>query len=240
MSIDIVSRKEWGAKTPPDPSRPFVAQGMVANFFLHHTVTVAPGGDEKAEMRSIEAAHMADGSRAIDYGFCLGRTGIFYEGRGWGVQDGATATGFGAIPDGNYYGREVTVALLGNYETLPMTDALVDKLREFIALAVTMGFLTKMHAIRGHRDVRATACPGKNAYARLDEIKVPWVAPPTGGFLMALDDKEQDEVLAASRSWSIFTDRLKLAYPKDPANTDSHIKQAADAMLADIKKAGGA
>jgi hypothetical protein len=131
-------------------------------------------GDEKAEMRTIQAQHQAAGSRDIDYGFCLGRTGIFYEGRGWGIQDGATATGFGKEPDGNYYGREVTLCLLGNYELLTLSDAQVDRIREFIALAVDLEWLHVNPMIRGHRDVRATACPGQHAYDRLDDIKVPW------------------------------------------------------------------
>lgn len=170
MSITIVSRKEWQAKPP---TKPFIKQGTVSEFFLHHSVS-ADLGDEKAEMRSIQALHQAAGARDIDYGFCLGRKGTFYEGRGWGNQDGATATGQYKIPDGNYYGREVTLCLLGNYENLILGDAQVDRIREFIALAVDLEYLHVNPRIRGHRDVRATACPGQHAYDRLKDIRVPW------------------------------------------------------------------
>jgi N-acetylmuramoyl-L-alanine amidase len=179
--IEIVSRAEWKAAPP---TKPFLSQGIVDNFFLHHSVT-PDIGNEKEEMRRIDLSHKASGARAIDYGFCLGRTGTFYEGRGWFVQDGATATGFGAEPDGNYYGREVTVCLLGNYENLKLSDEIKDLLREFIAMAVDLKALKKNPVIRGHRDVRATACPGQNAYDRLDDIKVPWEEDD-----MALNDKE--------------------------------------------------
>lgn len=169
--MDIVTRQEVGYAPP---TKPFVAQGIVANFFLHHSVT-PDIGDELEELRRIDRDHKADGSRAIDYGFAMGRDWTIYEGRGWFVADGATATGWGPVPDGNYYGREVTLVLLGNYQDRLLSDKGVDRIREFIAMAVDLGALTKTHTTRGHRDVRATACPGDHAYDRLDDIRVPWV-----------------------------------------------------------------
>lgn len=182
MSITIVSRKDWGAKPP---AKPFLQQGTVSDFFLHHSVS-ADIGDEKAEVRAIQAQHQAAGSRDIDYGFLYGRTRKFYEGRGWGIQDGATATGQGAIPDGNYYGREVTLCLLGNYEVLALSDEQVDDIREFIAMAVDLQYLHANPMIRGHRDVRATACPGQHAYDRLGDIKVPWTEKEDLAWLLPL------------------------------------------------------
>jgi N-acetylmuramoyl-L-alanine amidase len=187
--IEIVSRKEWGAKKP---TKPFLKQDIVLDFFLHHAVS-ADVGDEKKEMRTIQAQHQAAGSRDIDYGFALGRTGTFYEGRGWFIQDGATATGFGEKPTGNFYGREVTLCLLGNYENLKLDDAQKDRIREFIAMAIDLGALKKNPTIRGHRDVRATACPGQHAYDRLPDIRVPWEEDE-------LTDKEKDQLAAASRA----------------------------------------
>jgi peptidoglycan recognition protein len=170
MTLVFVSRDQWGARPP---TKTQVKQGMVDNFFLHHAVS-ADLGDEKKEVRGIQKLHQDDGSSDIDYGFLMGRTGTIYEGRGWGIQDGATATGFQRDPDGNFYGREVTLCLLGNFEVAQLSDELVDRIREFIAFAVEQGRLKEDPVIRGHRDVRATACPGQHAYDRLDDIRVPW------------------------------------------------------------------
>lgn len=166
--MKIVTRAQWGAKPP---TRPHTIRGSVGLVFIHHTVT-ADIGDEAEEVRRIQAQHQADGSSDIDYGFLMGRTGTIFEGRGWGVTDGATGQDVDPSKPFDYYmSRELTMAFLGNYETLVPTPAQLDACREWIAESpdLTVGLV-----IRGHRDVRATACPGDHLYDDLDIIRVPW------------------------------------------------------------------
>jgi hypothetical protein len=154
--------------------------GPVYEVFIHHTVTLAPNGDEKAELRSIQAAHMAAGASDIDYAWLIGRKGVAYVGRGWSVADGATGQDKDPQHPFDYYmGRSYGIAALGNYETTAPTVTQLNAYRELISQGIAGGFVLTAPTIRGHRDVRSTACPGKYLYAKLDYIRTPWVPPVT-------------------------------------------------------------
>lgn len=54
-----------------------------------------------------------------------------------------------------------------------MTDAQVQAARGIIAEGQRLGHIAANFNVRGHREVKATACPGKNAFARIHEIRTP-------------------------------------------------------------------
>ena len=165
--MQLVSREQWGARPPTSP---LIDRGPAAYVFIHHTVT-ADIGDEKAEIRSIQLAHQQAGARDIDYGFLCGRTGIIYEGRGWGKQDGATGQDKDpSKPFSYYYDKELTIAFLGNYENLVPSKAQIDAVNEWLAESFTRNDVKRGWYRGGHRDVRATACPGKHLYNVLDQF----------------------------------------------------------------------
>lgn len=162
----IISRAEWGAP-------PVIAgrMGAVKRMFLHHTAT-GNSGDERADMRRIRQIGLNRGFADISYSFIVFPSGNIYEGRGWG-RVGAHTSGFNST--------SYAISLAGNYETQPMTDAQVNACQWIIAEGTRRGYLARAGlALFGHRDVRATACPGRNAYARLDAIRsgVPIVTGP--------------------------------------------------------------
>ncbi|MCL5292020.1 MAG: peptidoglycan-binding protein [Actinobacteria bacterium] len=149
--IAIIPRAVWGAR-PPKQDNP--QSGKDAEI-VHHTITTAPGGDELAEIRAIQNAHMdGRGWNDIGYNLLVGRTGDIYEGREGGLAAvGAHASGFNT--------RSIGVACLGDYQTgtpTPETHAALDNLTAWLK-----GQTVAM--IEGHRDVNATACPGDNLYS---------------------------------------------------------------------------
>lgn len=85
--MDIVSRKEWGARAPE--SRIGTTWGRRTEFVVHHSE-----GPTNATVRSIQDFHMgsARGWNDIAYNFLVRDDGTIYEGRGW-LTVGAHATG---------------------------------------------------------------------------------------------------------------------------------------------------
>jgi hypothetical protein len=177
VSLKIVTREQWGAKPVTKPGHP-VSMGPVSMVFIHHSDSSDSEGEE-AEVRRIQSLHMAGGvSSDIDYSWLVGRAADVYEGRGWGVEEGGTGTGPGEKPDGNMGGVSYSICCLGNYTQKKPTTEMIDAIRELIHEGVERGSITKKvydpDNIRGHRDVRATNCPGDNLFDQLDAIRVPW------------------------------------------------------------------
>src|SRR5262245_25621775 len=111
MSLDIISRKEWRAKQVTKPGHP-VPMGPVSKVFIHHSDS-ADNGDEKAEVREIQREHMHDDDASdIEYSWLIGRTAKVYEGRGWDVEEGGTATGQGEKPSGSMGGVSYSICCL--------------------------------------------------------------------------------------------------------------------------------
>lgn len=176
MNIEIVKREKWGAVPVTKPGHP-VHMGPVSQVYIHHSVS-ADNGDEHAELRLIQRLHMDDDSSDIDYSWLIGRDADVYQGRGWGVEDGATGTGPGEEPDGSMGGVSYSICCLGNYDLKQPTTEMIDAIRQVISLGIEGGFITdkvfEPGAIRGHREVRATSCPGDHVFEQLDAIRVPW------------------------------------------------------------------
>ncbi|MHB0976909.1 MAG: peptidoglycan-binding protein [Candidatus Aquicultorales bacterium] len=147
--ITIIPRSTWGAR-PPKQENP---QAGKDTEIVHHTITSAPGGDELAELRAIQDAHMdSRGWNDIGYNLIVGRKGDIYEGRGM-TAVGAHASGFNT--------PSIGVACLGDYQTGQPTKETLTALDNLTAYLKGQTVVT----VEGHRDVNATACPGDNLYS---------------------------------------------------------------------------
>lgn len=91
----------------------------------------------------------------IGYSFAIGGDGNVYEGRGYGVV-GAHAP--------NYNNSSIGLLFIGDYvESLP-TPYMLQVAREFIDYSVAERQLKLDYKLYGHRQVRATECPGQTLY----------------------------------------------------------------------------
>ncbi len=163
----IQPRSAWQAA--PRRINPGTISGAVLKLFLHHTVTPVTG-DEGKDLRLVQTVAFGRRFSDISYSFLVFPNGNVYEGRGWRVV-GAHTEGHNS----SSYG----ISLVGNYETQPMTDAQVAAVQAVIAEGKRLGHIDSRATLRGHRDMKATACPGRHAYARLAEIRSAPATPTT-------------------------------------------------------------
>lgn len=160
MTIDIISREQWGAIqaksrstiTTPSPE-----------LWLHHTA-----GDHRgaAGVRRIQQFHMAAkpagrGWSDIAYSFLIDRFTLqIFEGRGAGVLGSHT------------YGRNSrshAICIMGDFEKDTPSPPLLDRIAELVRHGHERRWWPAA-LTGGHRDVASTACPGRNLYARIGDI----------------------------------------------------------------------
>lgn len=165
MGVKLVSRKIWGAEKPK--SRAFLAPRQY-NVFIHHSAypALSPNAtikEESARMRDIQRQHMNAGYADIAYHFVFFPSGRVYKGRGWFIRGGATR---------GYNNNSYAFCFDGNFENSRPTRAAIKAARCFRKKGARRRALRirRRQVVRGHRDVGATACPGKNLYARLQRI----------------------------------------------------------------------
>lgn len=189
----IVTRAQWGA----DENLRSQCDSPVYNpelkgAFVHHTAHTADGNnyspsDSPAIIRSIYYYHVkANGFCDIGYNFLVDRFGTIFEGRYGGMDRavrGAHARGFNTGTTG--------IALIGNFVDASPSAAGADSLVRLIGWKFNLhrvnpralvtytsagsdkypeGTLVTLPTISGHKDVAATACPGR-LYDALPEIR---------------------------------------------------------------------
>lgn len=187
--MKIVRRSEWGATVGLGPAMRLPAR----EFYVHHQGGRASSVPAVA-MRNIEATGRQRFGR-FSYSY------VWHPGGGGTILEGAGLT-VGAHT-GGHNSTSLAVCLAGNYDVDPCPDAAVRDIAALIRHLMDTGALVRGAPIRGHRDVKSTACPGRHAYARLPEIRAavagarPTPPPKPGGFLMALTDAQQKEVYDA-------------------------------------------
>jgi hypothetical protein len=170
MTHRIITRPEWGAahanglhdRTPAD-----------LEVWLHHSVTVAPDlvapfDDDYAAVRQIDRIGQNRFRSGIPYTFAITPAGLVFEGHSIG-RVGAHTQGHNT--------RGAGIVLVGNYDTAapprPMLDALVWLLRH----GVTRGWWKRPALNGGHRDTKATACPGRHAYPLISQVNAEAAGP---------------------------------------------------------------
>ncbi len=154
--IDIVPRSAWGARTPR--SRVAIST-PTRELWLHHSAGSERGA---AGVRQIQNFHM-DGRRWSDiaYSFLVDReTLAVYEGRGAGIRGGHTF---------NHNSVSHGICVMGNFESMRPSTALLDRLGELVAHGARAGWWPERFT-GGHRDVRSTSCPGRNLYSQIRTV----------------------------------------------------------------------
>jgi peptidoglycan hydrolase-like protein with peptidoglycan-binding domain len=163
VSFRIIPRSEWGAKYAPSSNTRTVRR---LEKWLHHSVTVAPDvvppfDDDYAAVRSIEAITEGRFGIGMAYTFLVTPAGLIFEGHPID-RVGAHTAGH------NRYG--VGICLVGNYENAKPTAAQKQAVAWLIRYGIERGWWEHPSLNGGHRDTKATACPGRYAYAVIDEI----------------------------------------------------------------------
>ncbi|WP_247197933.1 N-acetylmuramoyl-L-alanine amidase [Streptomyces sp. GESEQ-35] len=195
---NFVPRAEWGA----DESKRFKEDGTESSqpkFFplqaltVHHTATANDDPSPDATVRTMYEKHTVDEDWGdIGYHFLVAPNGRVYEGRYSGDDampahdgDGNLVTAFHTT---GFNSGNLGIALLGDLDARPPTDAAVDALTQLLTV------LTRMHrldpraqiayrnpvdgttkeaitVVSGHRDWYETECPGAQMYGKLDALR---------------------------------------------------------------------
>jgi uncharacterized protein with LGFP repeats len=194
----IVNRAQWGAdESMVDDPAEYIDK--VQAVFIHHTVgsNNYSCAESAALVRGIMTYHVkTEGWNDLGYNFLVDKCGQIFEGRGGGVDlpvKGAHTYGFNSYSTG--------IALLGDFEGDAATSKPAGKptpaaLQSAARVAAwklgqyggnpkgtvtltaqgntgkyTEGQQATLNTVSGHRDGFATACPGKNLYAKLSSIR---------------------------------------------------------------------
>lgn len=183
MTVRFLARHDWDNSEAPRLGH-IVPTTRFTRINVHHTVAIiddAPGlGDEIAYMRKLRTIR-PDLGLDVPYSFVVfAQTNpsdcIVAEGRGW-KRTGAHTAG----ENSSSYG----VAFAGNTNIEPVTPGVLDGYR-FIGRGLRDP--AGARPTLGHRDHKATACPGANLYARLPELQPPFTANPTEGDTMTITE----------------------------------------------------
>ena len=167
--MEIISRAGWGARPP---RRRIGINVPTPELWLHHSA-----GSEFGDsgVRRIQNFHM-DNRRWSDiaYSFVVDRFSLeVYEGRGAGIEGGHTF-GHNTVSHG--------ICVMGDFEAAAPSTGLIQRLAQLVRFGHGQGWWPSQFT-GGHRDVRATSCPGRNLYSRLGEIN-----------RLAIDEDVEDEM----------------------------------------------
>ena len=147
--------------TPPvvvqNPWEPDASPRKWRHIVLHHTASSA------GSVESVHEAHIGRGWDGIGYHFLIGN--------GKGMGDGEIQQTFrwreqihGAhakSPNNEYNEYGIGICLVGNFEESDPSDAQLASVKRLVSVLKHEYQLTDSQVI-AHRDVKATACPGKN------------------------------------------------------------------------------
>lgn len=166
----IVTRAEAGLKETQAIADLPMMKLPARDVFIHHTVTPAGAADPLADWRYVQT--VAFGRDFTDISYSFGAHPYLPEAvlEGRGQRVGAHTLDHNETSYG--------LVAVGNFETMEVPDSLVDSFRWIIWHLKDQGLLVPEAKAAPHRSVYATACPGRNLLARIDQVNVPWVANP--------------------------------------------------------------
>ena len=187
----VFSRAQWGADESIRTWDPAYAPTIKAAT-IHHTADSNAYTAEQvpALLRSIYRYHTVSREWGdIGYNVIADKFGRLWEGRYGGLAStviGAHAGGFNTGTFG--------VSMLGNYEEVQPPQGMLDAVADIIAWKLSLygvdprgttqltsggggtsryakGQMATVPTVFAHRDVGSTACPGRYAYARMDDVR---------------------------------------------------------------------
>ncbi|MCL2453767.1 MAG: N-acetylmuramoyl-L-alanine amidase [Micrococcales bacterium] len=161
--VTIATRASWGARHADGD---LALSALASEVFVHHTVTThlspsASVADEQAQMRAIEAVGQSRFGTGISYNAVIFPSGRAYQGVSWNRRGTHTA---------NRNSTSRSICFAGNLDTHQPTAAALSTAAAIYADGRGTWWAAGA-PLRGHRDVAATACPGRYLYARLADIR---------------------------------------------------------------------
>ncbi len=198
----VITREQWGADESlrTECGEPTVYDDGVGGITVHHTA--GRNDYSRAESAGIVRAIYAYHAKTLNwcdigYNTLVDKYGQIFEGRYGGLDkavQGAHAGGFNENTSG--------VALMGDFESEPPTDAAIQAAGQFIGwrsrvaglnpmgkttmysegtefTPYAQGEAVQLPTVFAHRDVGNTTCPGDAAYALMDRIRE--IAASSGG-----------------------------------------------------------
>jgi len=187
--LQINPREAWGSSLPP---KGLLEREESVRFLLVHHTAATNRYEQRAvpsKIREVYAYHTSrsKGWNDVCYNFFVDRFGGVWEGRA-----GSLAGPVRADATGGSQGFAQLVCLLGNFETEEPTTAMVESCSKVLGwladkYAVDLdqrrpvafvsrgsnrwpqGVKVNARPISGHRDMSATACPGRYVYELLEE-----------------------------------------------------------------------
>ena len=126
---------------------------------IHHT---GNPWDDDLSAAEIDASHKAQGWTCIGYHYVIRKDGTVEQSRShWTV--GAHAYGHNS--------HTIGIHVCGNFEEAEPTDGQIESTAMLLAnLCAEYGLSIDRDTIVGHRELMATACPGRNLFAQMDTI----------------------------------------------------------------------
>ncbi|MFI4847850.1 N-acetylmuramoyl-L-alanine amidase [Gimesia chilikensis] len=160
--------------TPPtiaiEPSNPWKPEAEVRDWeyiVIHHTASSSGSVESIHELHSKKKDKSGNSWLGIGYHFVIGN--------GNGMPDGEIESTFrwreqmhGAHAGNNAYNQKgIGICLVGNFENEPPTDAQMAAVKKLVGVLKAEYNISSQN-VQGHRDVKATACPGK--YFPMSEV----------------------------------------------------------------------
>lgn len=177
----LIEQSVWRAGLPaPDYQR---ISTSVKHIIIHHSAGSNTNINYVNVVRNIYLFHTMDrGWSDIGYNYLIAQDGTIFEGRSSGGQNVHRDNIQGAHFCGQNSGT-MGICLLGNYSTAVPTEAALSSLIRLTAWKLDKEALdpfeiiphpanATLGVIAAHRNGCNTECPGKNLYARLEEIRL--------------------------------------------------------------------
>src|SRR3989339_404760 len=148
-------------------------------IIIHHTATNYKSSTSK-QIKKIYRYHSYTRKWGdIGYNYIIGKDGAIFEGRYGG---NGVIGGHSYYKGTNYNKGSIGIAVLGNYENEHLSSEAKDSLQKLIgwlssnnniSVKSSLKFFSKSldNAVIGHRNVASTACPGKNIYKLMADIR---------------------------------------------------------------------
>ncbi|HET6296165.1 MAG TPA: N-acetylmuramoyl-L-alanine amidase [Kribbella sp.] len=180
----IIGRRGWGADerlrshNGAACAKPKYTSTVQAAF-VHHTAdrNNYTKAQVPAMIRGMYAYHVKSrGWCDLGYNFLVDKFGRAWEGRYGGMQLPVLGAHTGA-----YNANSFGVSLIGNFEKTAPSAQMLEMTARIVAWKLDANYRgplgqvilagSKLHVVSGHRDTKATACPGNNLYSKLSWLK---------------------------------------------------------------------
>lgn len=170
----VHSTAAWGARPPSEPVT--IVNSRPNKILIHHTATANTSDLSQAHAfalaRSIQRHHM-DNNEWIDSGqhFTISRGGYVMEGRHRSLETlrgGRTMVSSAHCPGQNQ--QAIGIENEGSYGSVLPPAGQYSKIVAFCA-DICRAYAIPAAEIYGHRDFRATECPGDLFYSRLPQLR---------------------------------------------------------------------